>query len=105
MLAKIAHRNEAFILEEFRDDVNRVMSLLEHNEEEARLLFVSTTYPKYSEAVVDATSPLRSFFFFFQELDEYLNSPGARALGHASKEILVRSHADFLIEVAKAIEK
>lgn len=87
----------------FCDEMRQVVELLQIDEQKARQLFNSKLYPQYANAVADAASPLRLFFFFFQELDEYLNNSGARTLGQATKEKLMWSYADFQAEAAEAL--
>ena len=65
-------------------DLRHAAELLRTDENLGRNFFNSNVFLIYGNEISDKTSPLRSFFFIFNELDEYLNNPGARALGQGN---------------------
>lgn len=91
------------MIETYYNDMKQVVELLQQDEQAARLLFNSKLHSQYAKAVSDASSPLSTFSFFFQELDEYLNNEGARKLGQATMEKLLWSYTDFQTEATKVI--
>ncbi len=86
------------LIESYYSDIERVMDLLSRDEQSARRVFNAEIYPRYSAQVMDDSGPLRPFSFFFLELDEYLNSHGARTLGQATEERISWSYEEFLSE-------
>lgn len=88
------------------DDLKKTVDLLQKNERAAREFFNLCVYPRYSDGVSDEKNPLRPFFFFFSQLDEYLNNPGYRALDQGRLEDIVGSfNSDFQEEFREALEK
>lgn len=73
--------------------MRQVVELLQIDEQKARPLFNSKLHPKYAMVVANTSNPVRSFLFFFQELDEYLNNSGARTLGYEGGGIVKDSRA------------
>jgi hypothetical protein len=97
---------ETSIVESCYRALAQTVELLRTDERSAREFFNASVYPKYAEAVSNDASPLRSFFFFFAQLDEYLNNPAFRALGQGRAEDIIGSfESDFQDDYREAREK
>ena len=95
------------IVKNFNDDVKKVINFIEADRlEEARRFFNDVIFKKYGKYVRDKESPLVFFEIFFTELDEYLNSEGARISGSVSKDEIIGSYySDYQEDLKLAIEK
>lgn len=90
------------------DDLKAAAALLKTDERECREYFNSRVFSRYEKEIASAASPLRPFFFIFQQLDEYLNDPGARALGQGNADDILDScgqELDEALREALLIEK
>lgn len=74
-------------IKEFDRLVSVAISFIKDGDDRrAREFFNKELRSSFGEAVWVTDSPLRSFAFFYCELDDYLNNEGSKILGVSSKE-------------------
>lgn len=91
---------------QFALDMDHLLSLLLVSREDAAEYFANTFVETYSREVNEPQGPLRSFFFIFEDIREFLiNSERSRYRGYSVESVVASFREELEAEKAHALRQ